>query len=862
LESREADGNAQLDGLQELEHTDLEAIAPEVVGPIPPEKEATLHEVADIVCDSISHVIKDLKFLTPSLLKPFPQDVVDYASSISNSNDGESGPGDREYVKLAQRLFPSASKTLQHRLGRANYMRRLAQKLAQEHNKQADKAETKQKRSGPQVTRKPARQDLAQDAFNFQQPFQAPKISLPARPFLPLMSPLPSVLEAPSDATSDVASVFDRSVRAPKLNRVESATTMATFSSLGVSSAQKLTAQVAQPLSAFPTPQIPRPPFQIDDFSDGSRQLFTCNICGYELEAGGKIKTENDWKQHVMDDLEPYLCTFDKCDIPLNLYALRDEWFKHELETHRIKRVWTCPACSQEFDSKDAIMQHLPACEDKDDPDSLIMLQGVLRQSLSSRPLQEQKCPLCPNKIAAAETKNHIAQHLEMFSLLSIQSDDVSEEDDSDELLSMTNDDAMSDTGRKEAVLENFVKEQLKLNTERGKAPPDRDTEGGIAFLDDISEHDGSAWDGESHFNGRSGDAKNDLMTKMLGGRNDTAGDGGQAGTNRAARRPFHAPGPPSLASSTEKLPLLRVASFPKDEDFMGREASLANLYKILSEPGRVCVVSGEGGMGKTALAIEFSYRYEQSYHYIFWIQSETPVGLCDTFCQIALQLGLAADGTETETLIKLGREFLENVKDKRWLMIFDNVDKWDDIDQYTPGKTSATNGSILITTRHESLTAPSRPTNYFRIALQELDIDEGRNLLIHGLPADICPKERSLRDPDWKIAGEIALLAGLPLLILYISGYVKQSGCTLSEFWDYWDEWRPKVRTVQGMAQSGDSTDRDNVFEIALGDLGGDARKVLEIMAFLDSDGIQKELLVKAEGQDKTVPTYLSATR
>jgi hypothetical protein len=259
--------------------------------------------------------------------------------------------------------------------------------------------------------------------------------------------------------------------------------------------------------------------------------------------------------------------------------------------------------------------------------------------------------------------------------------------------------------------------------------------------------------------------------------------------------------------------------------------------------------------MGKTALAVEYSWLYEQTYHFIFWIQAETPVGLSVTFCQIGLQLKLAPEGTDQETLIRLGREFLEQTKDKRWLMIVDNVNTWDDIDIYMPTKTSATNGSILITTRHENFTSPLRLFNYFSIALQELGMDEGRKLLIHGLPWDLRPKELSLRDPEYKIAGEIAALAGLPLLIIYISGYVGASGCTLSEFWEYWSEWRPTARIGTGGELL--SGGRESVFHIALGDLGGDALRILKIMAFLDSDGIQRELLVKSD-QNKPGPSYL----
>jgi hypothetical protein len=516
----------------------------------------------------------------------------------------------------------------------------------------------------------------------------------------------------------------------------------------------------------------------------------------------------------------------------------------------------------KEFETKDLASTHLDSHADEFDEGEIAMMRSMLRQTLSNQHLDTQVCPLCLEKVKAGDCKGHIAMHLEFFALLSVKDEDSSEEDESDEIFSQSNDDAMSERGRKETVLNTFVKEQFKLNLERGKQPPDRYMEGAgrLDLLDDMSDYGGSK-DSESRIGGPREESRNLLMDKMFqaGHEKEDRGPTGQ----RRSQVPLNVAGPPSLASSNEKLPLLRTWSFPKNDDFMGRDKELINLYKILSEPGRVCVVSAEGGMGKTALAVEYTWRYEHAYHYIFWIQAETPVGSSDTFCQIAVQLQLAPEGTDQDTLIRLGREFLEQVKDRRWLMVFDNVDKWDDIDIYTPTKTSATNGSILMTTRYESLTAPSRPVNYFRITLKELDMDEGRRLLIHGLPSELKPEELSLRDPDYKIAGEIATLAGLPLLIIYIAGYIKSSGCRLSEFWEYWNEWRPNARIAGGSSGNSESDlgDRDSVFLIALRDLGPDELKLLKIMAFLDSDGIQRDLLVWSNAT-KPGPPYLKHTR
>jgi len=88
--------------------------------------------------------------------------------------------------------------------------------------------------------------------------------------------------------------------------------------------------------------------------------------------------------------------------------------------------------------------------------------------------------------------------------------------------------------------------------------------------------------------------------------------------------------------------------------------------------------------------------------------------------------------------------------------------------------------------------------------------------------------------------------------LIILISGYIKQSGCSLSEFWDYWTDWHPKLLT---------SGAKDSVFDITLRDLGRDSLRILGIMAVLNSDRVPTELLVR-HIDSKPGPTYLKANR
>jgi hypothetical protein len=298
----------------------------------------------------------------------------------------------------------------------------------------------------------------------------------------------------------------------------------------------------------------------------------------------------------------------------------------------------------------------------------------------------------------------------------------------------------------------------------------------------------------------------------------------------------------PKSASSTSAIGPLRTVLHPRDADFVGRDADLATLYRILSVSGRICAINGTGGIGKTATAIEYSFRYEQAYSYIFWAQAETRVGCADIFSLIAIELGLASEGERQERLIELGRDFLEKTE-KKWLLVFDNVDKWADIEEYIPVNIAKTHGSVMVTSRDPDIGPTPIPTNYFRITLKEMTLDESSFLLMQGIQSEYR-LERAKFHPEWKIAGQIASLAGLPLAISHIAGFVKASGCTLAEFLELWNEWR-KTNLSARPPENSSNVALETIWSLGLGDLGVDALKLLKIMAFFDSDVIQKELLI-----------------
>ena len=286
----------------------------------------------------------------------------------------------------------------------------------------------------------------------------------------------------------------------------------------------------------------------------------------------------------------------------------------------------------------------------------------------------------------------------------------------------------------------------------------------------------------------------------------------------------------------------------PRNEDFVGRDEDLTKIHRSLSTPGSICILCGMGGIGKTGTAIEYTYRYERTYSHIFWVNAESAISCADSYSLIATHLLVADDDIAYEQgrLISLGREFLEQTE-LRWLLVFDNVNIWSDILEYLPTDPLKTHGSILITARNSNLSFLAS-LKCQSMELGALNLEESRQLLLLSMQPKL--DRRQLKShPEYKLAGEIATLAErLPLALAHIAGYLQESKCTLTDFVQLWNERRRHTKAIaQQSTLPIHSTHRalETVWNIGLREVTIDARELLNILAFLDSEIIQRSLLV-----------------
>jgi tetratricopeptide (TPR) repeat protein len=229
---------------------------------------------------------------------------------------------------------------------------------------------------------------------------------------------------------------------------------------------------------------------------------------------------------------------------------------------------------------------------------------------------------------------------------------------------------------------------------------------------------------------------------------------------------------------------------FEQNSYFTGRSSQLDHLHSLLKVGKKVALtqaISGLGGIGKTQLALEYAYRYQQSYHDIFWVNAETEEAWMTSYVKFADLLHLPeyakADQNKAKDAVY---RWLQ--KHSNWLLILDNVEDLSLLRQFVPVKRT---GAVLLTTRR-AVTEPVAQA--FELEL----LPENDAILFLLKRTKVLAVDQFLAaasEHDIEAARAITRLLGhLPLALDQAGAYILEAPCSFAEYGELFQTCRSKL--------------------------------------------------------------------
>lgn len=186
---------------------------------------------------------------------------------------------------------------------------------------------------------------------------------------------------------------------------------------------------------------------------DGAEDCpIVCPLCSAVLDISGG-RTKEGWQRHVLEDSEPYVCTFKGCSS--STFADRGVWFEHEMESHRT--IWICLYCRCKISDRDTFKSHIEFDHtnawNKSKQDGVELSSLLVACQHPVQVIQPALCPFCgpywtSDSVPLHQYRSHVGQHLLEIALFALplgqhESDRESEEDEvssKDSLASVTSD--------------------------------------------------------------------------------------------------------------------------------------------------------------------------------------------------------------------------------------------------------------------------------------------------------------------------------------------------------------------------------------------------------------------------------------
>ncbi|KAF5687282.1 meiosis-specific serine threonine kinase mek1 [Fusarium circinatum] len=113
-----------------------------------------------------------------------------------------------------------------------------------------------------------------------------------------------------------------------------------------------------------------------------------CPYC--HLVCPAKEFQHSRWRKHIIQDLQPYMCTRNDCPDPNIMYGTRSAWLSHEAQIHR--KVFRCFEHPENFSSRESLEHHFTSLHQELGRGQI---EAMLDLGQASHQEERVSCPFC-----------------------------------------------------------------------------------------------------------------------------------------------------------------------------------------------------------------------------------------------------------------------------------------------------------------------------------------------------------------------------------------------------------------------------------------------------------------------------------
>lgn len=301
--------------------------------------------------------------------------------------------------------------------------------------------------------------------------------------------------------------------------------------------------------------------------------------------------------------------------------------------------------------------------------------------------------------------------------------------------------------------------------------------------------------------------------------------------------------------ASTPRAALPRFCNVPYQHNpfFLGRENELVQMRSHLQAGQTMALaqrqaISGLGGIGKTQLAVEYAYRYQQDYQAVLWVHAASTETFISSYIAIAALLQLPeSEAKEQAVVVQAVKTWLQT--HSSWLLILDNVDELSLLPNFLP---PSLGGHLLLTTR-ATATGPLA----HRLEIETLKPEQGALLLLRRarlLPPDAPLQSASSQERELALHISQAF-DGLPLALDQAGAYLEETRTDLASYWQIYQQHRTRLLQRRGNVVVDHPEPVATTWSLSfqkIEEKNPAAAELLRLCAFLAPDAIAEEILTE----------------